>query len=319
MNQDVARLRRRADERALLEVADDLLRAGVGSRMSTTLQLQERLEVGSGTVQKAVRHLVEVGAVRLRVMGHQGTVIEELDPSLVWHAAGLPPLRIVLPPPGAIETTAITLGVRDQLAIGGVGVELDIIRGAGRRAQRLDELDQPAAMLVSKGAASALSLLDPDHYSWLDFGPQTYYQHDSVVVLQRPATSGRLRVARDPDSHDHMLLTDLAFAGQDVSFVDCPFVQVPGALLDGLADAGVWHQVVTAISPTQAGLEAVPWQARGDVDTDAFDAVLVWRSEFDGVRSLLATLDVAAIVGRMRELVALGVGSPEVRDIVPWL
>ncbi len=276
--------------------------------------------MGSGTVQKAIRYLVDAGSVRLRVMGHQGTIIEELDPALVWQIAGLPALRMVLPPAGAIESTAIALGVREQLGALHLGVEFDTIRGSARRKERLDELDQPAAILMSRSAAAALALLDAERYSWLDFGPETYYQQDSVVVLERPGAQGRLRVARDPESYDHCLLTDLAYDGVEVDFVDVPFVQVPGALLDGAADAGVWHQVVTAITPAQAGLREKPWRARREFAQDnEFNALLIWRAEFDGVRSLLSALDVEAIVTRMRELTALGVTSPAVRDIVPWL
>lgn len=313
-------LRQRADQRALAEVAVDLLRAGSGGRMTTTVQLQQRLDVGSGTVQKVIRHLVDIGAVELQVMGHKGTIIRELDPALVWRSSDLAPLRMMMPPPGSIEATAIALGVRDQFSARGLSLEFDFVRGASRRMRQLDELATPAVVLVSKRAAEALGHLDPAHYSWVDLGPESYYQSDSLVVLRRPRTRRRLRVARDPESPDHSIFTELAFAGEDVTFVNCSFVDVPGALLDDVADAGVWHQVLTTITPQQAGLLVEPWRPKTDVDlTDVANALLLWRAEFGEVGALLSTVAVEPIVARMQDLVALGVNSDAVRESVPWL
>jgi YhfZ C-terminal domain/Helix-turn-helix domain len=316
--------RARAEERALSEVAKDLLRAGVGARMTTSLELQERLDVGSGTVQKATRRLVEIGAARLRVRGHQGTVIEALDPVRVWRAAGLPPLRIVLPPPGAIESTAIGLGVRRQLAAAGIPVELDFVRGARRRAVRLAGTDLPVATLMSKGAAQGLRMTDESEYSRLDFGPQSYYHANSLVRLSRRGAGRKgqaLRVAMDPDSFDHTVLTEREFGGRPgVEFVDCPFVQVPRAILDGVADAGVWHRLMTTITPEHAGLVVAPLASPPGADEDDFtSALLVWPARLGEIDSLLSTIDVTGIIAQLNELVALGVDSPEVREIVPWV
>lgn len=313
--------RARAEQRALTVIAQDLLRAGVGGKMTTSLQFQERLDVGSGTVQKATRHLVEIGAARLRVRGHQGTVVEALDPVLVWRAAGFAPMRVILPPPGAIESTAIGIGLRDQLGAARIPLEFDFVRGASRRAARLDATDDPVAILVSRGAAPALGLLDGEKYSWLDFGPRSYYHADSLVRLSRPgSSSGSLRVARDQDSYDHTVLTNREF-GRDVVLVDCPFVEIPSAILDGLADAGVWHKVVTTINPEQAGLVVAPLSGMGDDQgsDDFANALLVWRSELGEINSLLATIDLNAISTYVNDLVALGVESPEVREVIPWL
>lgn len=60
------------------QIAPDLLGRDVGERLPTALRYQESLEVGSGTVQKALRDLESVGAVRARARGHQDTGILEL-------------------------------------------------------------------------------------------------------------------------------------------------------------------------------------------------------------------------------------------------
>lgn len=316
--------RPRADQRALAAVAHDLLRSGVGAKMTTSVAFQERLDVGSGTVQKATRHLTDIGAARLRVRGHQGTIIEALDPALMWRAADMPPLRIVLPPAGAIESAAIGVSVHDQLARSHVPVEFDFVRGAHRRIERLCDAGQPTAVVISRGAARALGLLDATTHSSLDLGPGSYYHQDSLVLLRRrESPHSRLRVALDSESFDHTTLTERQFGSRaDVDYIDCPFVRVPAALLDDRADVGVWHRVVSIISPAQAGLQVTtlaPTPPIDDSDDQFANALLVWLAEHREIEALLATINIEEIAERRRTLVRLGVDAPEISDEVPWL
>ena len=58
-------------QKALTAVCLDILQAGIGGRLTPSIQIQEKLEVGSGTVQKALQELIYNGGVVLRVKGHQ--------------------------------------------------------------------------------------------------------------------------------------------------------------------------------------------------------------------------------------------------------
>src|SRR6218665_2842411 len=145
-----------AHQRTLTEVALDILRKGPGERITTSLQLQERLDVGSGTVQKALRQLVDAGAVRLRVKGHQGTVIQRYDPALLWRAADLGSLRLTLTPPGSIESRALATDIRAQLAAHHVTTEFDFVRGGGRRSATLAHTHPPVAPLSTPPPPSRL-------------------------------------------------------------------------------------------------------------------------------------------------------------------
>lgn len=312
-----------AHRRTLTEVALDILRNGPGERMTTSLQLQERLDVGSGTVQKALRQLVDAGAVRLRVKGHQGTVIERYAPALLWRAADLGPLRLTLTPPGSIESTALATEVRAQLAKHHVATEFDFVRGGGRRIAALAGT-QPRVAALSKVAAEGFELMDDPAYSVLDLGTLTYYRPETLVVLRSPSVSANAvrRVARDRESYDHEQLTLLEFpASGGFEYIDCAFPDVPASILSGHADAGVWHQIATVISPEQAGLEVAPvhWDEETLGTETISHAVLVWRSEFAEIDALLSLLDPAAIRAKQQHLAALGIGSAEVRETIPWL
>lgn len=311
-----------AHQRALTEVAVDVLRTGAGGKIATSLQLQERLDVGSGTVQKALRQLVDTGAVRLRVKGHQGTIVEALDPALLWRSAALSPLRITLTTPGAIEPAVIALGLRSQLGMRQIGVEYDFIRGAENRLAAI--AGERRVAILSLGAAHEHGVIDNAAYSTMDLGPGTYYSPETLVVLSRRGIKlgAPVRVARDSESFDHTQLTKREFPRDDVTtYVDCAFPDVPSAILDGHADAGVWHTTVTAISPAQAGLDVRPinWDLKDAQLRGLSHGLLVWRSDFREVNELLGLLDLEQIRSEQTRLAAQGVGSAEVRSIVPWL
>lgn len=310
-------------QRALTEVALDILRKKPGDRILTTAQWQERLEVGSGTVQKALRQLMDLGAVSLKMKGHQGTVILDYDPTLLWNAANVGPLRLAVTPPGSIELTAIALQLREQMTARRIATEFDFVRGARRRIELL-RTDQPRVAALSRVAAKQLGVLDDPGFSSLDLGPMTYYRPEALVVLKRAGaalTSAR-RIARDPESYDHDRLTVMQFPEDGgYEYVECPFPEVPSAILGGKADAGVWHRVVTAVSPERAGLEAaeVTWDPKDPDLRSITRAVFVWRSDFVEIGALLGLLDLDAVARAQERLARQGIDSPEVREAVPWL
>ena len=282
-------------QKALTAVCLDILQAGIGGRLTPSIQIQERLEVGSGTVQKALQELIENGGVVLRVKGHQGTLILDYNPAILWKSAQLEPLRISLTPPGAQELGALTTSLRNQFRKFGLGVEFDYIRGAQNRIDALSK-ELHTAALISMGAAKSRNLLNNKNYSILDFGPETYYQRNSLVVLTSPKVLNpkKLRVALDQTSYDHETLTLTEFENKvGVEYVNCPFPEVPSAILEGRADTGIWHRVQAVIPPELAGLKV----SQLGPDSLAYDkssisnAVLIWPSSLKEISALLGMVE----------------------------
>jgi hypothetical protein len=96
------------------QIAVDLLGRDVGECLPTALRYQVLLEVGSGTVQKALRDLESVGAVRTRARGHQGTSILELRVDKLWALAGLGPITGVMPLSNSAELAGLATRLRSE-------------------------------------------------------------------------------------------------------------------------------------------------------------------------------------------------------------
>ena len=286
-------------QKALTAVCLDILQAGIGGRLTPSIQIQEKLEVGSGTVQKALQELSDNGGVVLRVKGHQGTLVLDYNPAILWKSAQLEPLRISLTTPGAQELGALSMSLRNQFRKFGLGMELDYIRGAQNRLATLSN-DLHSAALISIGAAKSRNLLKNKNYSILDFGPESYYQRDSLVVLSssKILNPKKLRVALDKTSYDHETLTLNEFENKaGVEYVNCPFPEVPSAILEGRADTGIWHRVQAVISPELAGLKVSQLRSEslGNDKASISNAVLIWPSSLKEISALLGMIEIKEI------------------------
>ncbi|WP_328323101.1 MULTISPECIES: YhfZ family protein [unclassified Streptomyces] len=243
-------------------IARDVLRAGVGGRLPTTVHYQESLGVGSGTVQKALKDLRNEGAMSLVARGHQGTYITELDAALLWSAARLSPVHLLLPPNAPPESMRVATAVAERFAPVGAYTTAGHLRGAEARLRAV-EANRADIALMSAGAARDLLTAGAGHRT-LTLGSGTYYAPGSLVVVTRTPGPGRvaegaeLRIGIDLDSDDHQRLTHAEFPEGAGRYVPTDFTSVPRAVLLGRIDVGIWHTVDSLIPLDAAGLTVAP-------------------------------------------------------------
>nr|WP_288871959.1 YhfZ family protein [uncultured Microbacterium sp.] len=212
--------------------------------------------------------------------------------------ARLVPLH--LRPPSAHDRVGVCT------ATTGVPVLVSSLAGARRRLEEI-YLERADAVIVS-AAAFAKHQDDFPGLAAVALGDSTFYSAGSLVVVERPGehAGGRIRVGIDRASHDHQLLTETEFAGQDVEFVDARFVTGPAAVLRGRVDAAIWHSMPTVISPQLAGLQVRPVSdATLDKTRDVSRAVLVTRSLDPAASALMRDITPATIARTQNRLLRL--------------
>jgi hypothetical protein len=296
-------------QRAVAALAADAIVVGDGGRLPTSQHYQEKLGVGAGTVQQALRLLESSDAVAVESRGHQGRHVVHRDVGTLWSLGRLGPLRFVLPPPGPIELYGFLDGLAEHFRAIGVPYEARYRRGGHFRVELVASGETEAA-LVSRGAADALeSTIRAARLAVHDLGEDTYYSEGSIVVLARAGTrpAAPLRVGIDRDSFDHVTLTQAEFplsGGHE--YVECHFTELPVALLEGRVDAGIWHRLLLLIPPELAGLETWPLREPAALTARAAlsGGVIVCCGARPEVAALCATLDGAAIQARQRALLA---------------
>ncbi|HEY1845394.1 MAG TPA: YhfZ family protein [Buttiauxella sp.] len=275
-------------------IARTILSGGLQGRLPITSWFQEVLGIGSGTVQKALQELKKSGAVSLVSRGHQGTFVVSWDFALLWDAARLPPVHILLPPRGSQEATQIASAFAQQCGQWDVVVTAGYLRGAHSRLASLERHEADIVLLSSGSAQMLLNVSPIQGYDLFEVGSGSYYRPGSLVVVARrgAALASRPRVGIDCHSSDHQRLTRAQFPEQNCDYVEIDFTLLPRLVFSGEVDTGVWHQEESLIPLGEIGLDIYPLDKpeAQQMAESISSAVLVVRSA-SPVAQLLHQLD----------------------------
>ncbi|WP_424860526.1 YhfZ family protein [Streptomyces sp. MMS24-I29] len=258
-------------DQAVKAIVVDALRAGVGASLPTNSHYLHALGASAGTVQRAMKLLIDQKALAVTSRGHLGRTLDSLDIGAAWHLASLAPLRLLFPPGGPVEIDVLTESLAGELVVLGVPHTIHHQRGGARRIAAIAAGDYDLAVVSAGTLDHAARLLETAPTRIL--APGTYYAPHRLVSVTRtgaPEPGPGARVAIDHDSPDHVQLTRSAYPpGHEYVYVPCKFPSVPEAVLRNQVDVGIWHLSHTVIPLDLAGLTctdledlpmATPWR-----------------------------------------------------------
>jgi len=296
-------------------IAQDLLEARPGDRLSPVAEYAARLGVGRGTVQTALRLLQDSGAVRLVPRGHMGTFVERVDRAALWSLSGLGTVTGVMPLPYSQRYRGVATGLYQAFHAAEIPLVLAHMRGARRRLEALLTRRYEFA-LVSKLSYEVARREREELCLAVDLGPGTNVR-EHVLLIRGPfdGPSDRIvdgmRVGVDPDSIDITELTRHECSGLRVTAVEAPYTQFLGLILKGVIDAAVWDSE-EGLPPREAGLRVVPLRGRADgTAPDTSAAVLVVHRDNRTLASILRSSVDVAVVRETLERVMRGEVLPE--------
>ncbi|MGW0289082.1 GntR family transcriptional regulator YhfZ [Streptomyces tuirus] len=256
------------------------------TRLPRVRDLAQQLGVGNGTVQAALQLLEESEAIETVARGHLGTFLIRSDRAVLWRLSGLGTLLASMPLPYSRRYEGLATGLRAAFEEAGAPFAITFMRGAGTRAAALIE-GKADLVVLSRFAADRLVEQHPVELV-ADLGPATYVGAHGLLLRHGadPDAAG-LRVAVDSASEDQRMLTERAFAGREVTWVEASYMQLPDLFARGDVDATVWNldEVHAGLGP---GVDALPLGA-------------------EITRDLSLRNSSAAIIGRTREAQALTV------------
>jgi len=250
---------------AVRRIVTDALARGTGSTLPTNAYYLQEHGIGAGTIQRALNLLQERDALRISSHGHRGRMINSINVGQAWQAAGLAPVRLLLPPSGAAEIDVLEHALAEGLTDLGIPHTVHHRRGGALRLNSVTVGEHDIALTsagVSMDAAKihAAGTAPADaHQASLTraLPPGTYYAPGRLVVVRRTAclAVAPRRVAIDSQSPDHVALTASEFPETNgVTYVETRFPSVPTAVLRGDVDAGIWHLQRSVIPLDLAGL-----------------------------------------------------------------
>jgi hypothetical protein len=303
-----------AFQRAIKTVATDILRRGVGSRLLKTTEYQLILDVGAGTVQKAMVFLENSGAVSIESRGHQGRFVTWCNFRKLWSLSEFGRIRVRLPPPGPNEIWAITDTLRDCFYQLDIPIEFSFERGGLRRISSLlgDNCD---ITLVSQGSVQVHKDSGDDRLHLVPLGPGSFYAEGSIKVLTRNDENrlmeggphDTVRVGIDEESNDHLALTLKEFPPeQGYRLIHCDFRSMPRLIIEHIVDVGIWHFMPFFVPAHLMGISLSPLRRPEAIQErhSRSEAFLVSSADRPEIAMLLQHIDVADIRNRLEKLTA---------------
>lgn len=145
---------------------------GAGARLPRVRDLAERLGVGNGTVQAALRLLEEAGAITTVARGHLGTFLVGSDRAVLWRLSGLGTVLAAMPLPHSRRFEGLATGLRTAFEEAGAPFAITFLRGAAARVAAVAEGRAELAVL-SRSAADRLTGQQAVELI-ADLGPATY-------------------------------------------------------------------------------------------------------------------------------------------------
>jgi hypothetical protein len=280
-----------------------LLTMGEGDRLEPVRQLAATFGTGRGTIQAALKLLVDEGAVMLESQGKRGSFIRQVNQAKLLAIAGISPITGVMPVAYSRRFQGLATGLTRAFEQAGLPLVLAMLRGGRSRIHFLRTGRCDFAVISRLAWESETE--KQDLRLALSFGPGSNVG-EHVLLLARPDTGGivdGMRVGIDPSSHDHVRLTMAECQGKTVQLVEISYAQVITKLVSGEIDAAVWDTGVPV--PEGLPLTVVPRRQReplGDLDTEA---VLITRAEPGFLADLLARrIDPALVTAVQRQVLA---------------
>lgn len=222
---------------AIIGLSKDIIDRNIDDNLDTIINYSEGLNLSLGTIQKALKELTERKVIYLKKKGKYGTIIENIDYRKLLQVLKIDYLLCVMPITYSQRYKKIMDSIANNLKVP-VPLYFSHMRGGYTRLKLIQEGVYHfgvVSKLAAKRAIESGMLLEIIE----EFGPRTYVTKH--VVLRRRGCK-LLKIGKDPESNDHIFLTDSNFQkNENIEFVNIKYSEVIENLIDGKIDGAIWN------------------------------------------------------------------------------
>ncbi|WP_059173520.1 GntR family transcriptional regulator YhfZ [Bacillus sp. FJAT-27445] len=223
-------------------IAKELLEIEEGKRIPRVSDFTEKLDLGRGTVQGAIKVLEDLHAIQLESRGHLGTFLRKRDVNLLYEIAGIGPIIGVMPLPYSRRYEGLATGLIEELQSLNVKVGLAYMRGSVPRIEALKSRRYDFSIMSLLAAEEAVRRFDGLEII-KDFGAESYVSSHKIFFSNEGFDSIKdgMRVGIDYSSVDQAEITLRECKGKQVELIESGYMQLFSMLKKGTIDAAVWN------------------------------------------------------------------------------
>lgn len=292
--------------RVAMQIAADLLSLRPGERIPRVQDYALRCETGNGTVQNALRSLIDAGAVQVEARGHRGTYLVQADYRLLREIAGLSSLLGLMPLPYTRRYEGLASGLYEAVRQGDIPFSIGYMRGARNRIAALRRGQGDFAVLSR--LAADLAVAEGGVVAVMGLGPQTFVSRHGILLAgpQFTGITDGMRVGVDPQTLDQAWLTAEECRGKHVELVEIPYSHLLQRLREHQIDAAIWN--LDELSSGMMDIHTLPLQspAAARISEASSEAVLVIDANRPDLERLLPEIIDPAVVRQVQDEVLSG-------------
>lgn len=228
--------------KVVIALAKIFLNHKPGEKIERYQDYAKRFQVGTGTVQAALKYLQDVRAISLSTKGHLGTFIDKIDYPQLCALAGQDIIVGGMPLPYSRRYEGLASGLNKAFAQANLGINLLFCRGSMNRIKTLMQ-GRYDFIVLSKYACDSAKAMGWKIRDIFDLGIETYVGQHAIFLRDQSKQSieNGMKVGIDPDSIDQINLCKEVTKNLKVEFVEISYMNLSSALRDKQIDATIWN------------------------------------------------------------------------------
>lgn len=218
-----------------------LLVKKVGDRLDKIVDISNAMNVGRGTVQKAIKYLEDINAIALDTRGHLGSFITDINYSTLFEISGISHIVGVMPLPYSKRYEGLATGIYQTLNNADcIPASLAFMPGSEQRINSLKEGRYNFAV-VSRDTAEYYIHNDENIFAMYTLNEHTYVNNHALIC--RADFNGEyngMRVGVDNFSFDQLSMTTSFFENIAIELVQIKYSNIIENIKNNNIDAAIW-------------------------------------------------------------------------------
>lgn len=288
-----------------VDLAKKILFLNEGDRLDPIRQLAKEFDTGIGTIQSALKMLIDEKAIEVEGLGKKGTFITKIEQKKLLTIADLNTVIGAMPVVYSLTFQGLETGLMKAFHEANVPLIVTQLRGAKNRLHFLRTGRCDFAII------SRLSWEEEKDKGDLKlaftFGPGSNVGDHVLLLADKNATGIKdgIKVGVDPSSHDSFQLTLEECKGKSVEFVEISYGEAYSKLLSGEIDCTIWDVGTLQTLPDNFKILPLSREKHSKVTNTNTEAVLVVHSEADFLETLIKTkIDPTIIIDTQKKVIS---------------
>ncbi len=276
---------------ATMKLSRELLNYAIGDRIPTITEFSERIHLARGTIQNALKNLINSKAILIESKGHLGSYLVRKNNAILLEFAGITYLVGAMPLPYSKRYEGLASGIiissenRDKMPI-----DLAYMRGSRSRMSMIEHGRYDFA-IVSRYAAEEYIREKGSLEIALSFGLGSYTGKHVLMLHERKDDGVRdgMKVGIDESSFDQIGLTEIVCRGKKVEYVPIEYSRTIECVQNGTIDVTVMN--VDEVLDKKVPIHCVDIEGYDPVNTEAVVVSSKANPEIAGLLKELIDVD----------------------------